>query len=272
MPQLACPICYAPLQHEANTLRCEKNHSFDYAKRGYVNLLPVQFRRSKQPGDDVDMVQARAQFLARGFYQPIAAKLVELIAAHTGANAAHCIDIGCGEGYYTRAVAAALPLLNIVALDISKSAVHAACAGASTIEWLVASNAHLPMSVHSIDMAWTLFTPLQTEELTRVLKPEGTLIVVGAGEQHLIELRQKIYDDVRMKPFALPTAFDSWQRTDHTLQFTFEVDNAALQQLLQMTPHFWRVAPVRKEPLQQLAQLTLTADIVFAVLHPPTPH
>jgi len=272
MPQLACPICYAPLHHEANTLRCEKNHNFDRAKRGYVNLLPVQFRHSKQPGDDANMVQARAQFLMRGFYQPIAAKLVELIAAHAGANAAHCIDIGCGEGYYTRAVTETLPALNIVALDISKSAVHAACASKNNIEWLVASNAHLPVASSSIDIAWTLFTPLQTEELTRALKTEGTLIVVGAGEQHLIELRQKIYDDVRMKPFALPTAFNDWTRTDHTLQFTFDVDNIALQQLLQMTPHFWRVAPAKKEPLQQLPQLTLTADVVFSVLHPPTPH
>lgn len=268
MPQLACPLCYAPLQHEANALRCAHNHSFDRARRGYVNLLPVQFRRSKQPGDDVGMVQARTQFLARGFYQPIAATLLELVKAHA-THDAHCIDIGCGEGYYTRAVASALPGLDIAALDISKAAVHAACASASSIEWLVASNAHLPLPAHGIDLAWTLFTPLQTDELARVLKPAGTLIVVGAGEQHLIELRQKIYDDVRLKPFALPPALDDWQREMHSLQFTFCVDNAALQQLLQMTPHFWRVAPTRKAPLQHLPELTLTADIVFAVLQAP---
>lgn len=271
MIQLACPVCGGNLQREATGLRCSNNHSFDRAKRGYVNLLPVQFRRSKQPGDDAGMVQARAQFLNRGFYQPIATRLVELIATHVGAHGAHCIDIGCGEGYYTRAVATALPLLDIVALDISKAAVHAACMSTSTIntngiEWLVASNAHLPLPAKSIDIGWTLFTPLQTDELARVIKNAGTLIVVGAGENHLIELRHKIYDDVRIKPFALPPALDTWRREDHRLQFTFTVDNNALLQLLQMTPHFWRVAPVRKEPLLQLPQLTLTADIVFAVM------
>ena len=33
-------------------------HQFDKAKEGYVNLLPVQHKKSKNPGDDAQMVQA----------------------------------------------------------------------------------------------------------------------------------------------------------------------------------------------------------------------
>jgi 23S rRNA (guanine745-N1)-methyltransferase len=281
---LACPLCSATLERQATGLCCSNNHSFDRARRGYVNLLPVQFRRSKQPGDDSGMVLARAQFLAQDFYAPIRQQLIQLIREHLQPDRNHCLDIGCGEGWYTRAVAAALPSISIAALDISKAAVHAASAintacrdathhnpvhhNKSAIDWFIASNAHLPVPDQSIDICWTLFTPLQCEELVRTIKPNGTLIVVGAGENHLIELRQKIYDDVRMKPFTLPAALDGWQRQDHHLNFSFDVDNNALQQLLQMTPHFWRVAPAKKEPLLQLPQLTLTADIVFAVLSP----
>jgi 23S rRNA (guanine745-N1)-methyltransferase len=267
MIALACPVCGASLQREAACLRCSNNHSFDRARRGYVNLLPVQFRRSRQPGDDSGMVQARAQFLARGFYEPIRQQLIERIRQHLKAGHTHCLDIGCGEGYYTRAVASELPAAEVVALDISKSAIHAACHDRSSIEWYVASNAHLPVPDQSVDICWTLFTPLQTDELARTIKKDGVLIVVGAGENHLIELREKIYDEVRLKPFALPSTLDDWQRADHRLQFNFTVDNAALQQLLQMTPHFWRVAPAKKEPLLQLQEMTLTADIIFAVLN-----
>lgn len=271
MIPLACPVCGSTLQRDAGSLRCDNNHSFDKARRGYVNLLPVQYRRSKQPGDDHGMVQARMQFLHRGFYAPIQQRLIELIKVRVNSGNIDCLDIGCGEGYYTRAIAAALPAASIAAVDISKAAIHAACPAVysnenASIEWFVASNAHLPVPAKSIDICWTLFTPLQTQELERVIKEGGTLIVVGAGENHLIELRERIYDDVRIKPFALPAALDGWQREDHHLRFDFTVDNAALQQLLQMTPHFWRVAPVKKEPLSQLPELTLTADIVFAVL------
>lgn len=268
MIALACPICGSTLQRAPTSLQCTCNHSFDRAKRGYVNLLPVQYRRSKQPGDDSGMVQARAQFLARGFYAPIQQRLIELIESRIQSDGNHCLDIGCGEGYYTRAVAAALAFIDIAALDISKAAIHAACHEKSQIEWFVASNAHLPVPDHSVDICWTLFTPLQTEELARTIKKGGSLIVVGAGENHLIELREKIYEEVRVKPFALPSALDGWQREDHKLQFSFTADNAALQQLLQMTPHFWRVAPAKKEPLLQLQELTLTADIVFSALNP----
>jgi len=273
MIALTCPVCGAGLLREASGLRCDNNHSFDRARRGYVNLLPVQFRRSKQPGDDSGMVEARAQFLAQGFYAPIQQQLIQLIRENLQPHRNHCLDIGCGEGYYARAVAAALPSASIAALDISKAAIHAACHDSahprnSAIDWFVASNAHLPMPDKSIDVCWSLFTPLQCDELARVIKQDGVLIVVGAGENHLIELRQQIYDDVRIKPFALPAALDGWQRRDHALRFSFDVDNNALQQLLQMTPHFWRVAPARKEPLLALKQLALTADIVFTVLTP----
>jgi len=226
----------------------------------------VQYRRSKQPGDDSGMVQARMQFLAQDFYAPVRQQLIQLISQRLRPERSHCLDIGSGEGYYTRGVATALPSADIVALDISKAAVHAACHEKSTIEWFVASNAHLPVPDKSIDICWTLFTPLQTDELQRVIKNDGTLIVVGAGDKHLIELREKIYDEVRIKPFALPSALDHWQREDQRLQFSITVDNTALSQLLQMTPHFWRVAPTTKEAVLQINQLTLTVDVVFAVL------
>ena len=39
---LRCSICGETLTKEERTWRCEKGHSFDVARQGYVNLLPVQ--------------------------------------------------------------------------------------------------------------------------------------------------------------------------------------------------------------------------------------
>ena len=58
-----CPLCQNPLLLHENRYQCLNNHSFDVAREGYVNLLPVQQKNSKDPGDNKDMMLARRQFL-----------------------------------------------------------------------------------------------------------------------------------------------------------------------------------------------------------------
>ena len=62
-----CPICAASMQHEEHSLHCLNGHCFDLAKSGYVNLLPVQQKHTKQPGDNLQMVRARRDFLQAGW-------------------------------------------------------------------------------------------------------------------------------------------------------------------------------------------------------------
>ena len=57
--ELLCPICAAPLRQTDKTFRCDANHSFDMARQGYVNLLPVQNKRSLNPGDTREQVLSR---------------------------------------------------------------------------------------------------------------------------------------------------------------------------------------------------------------------
>ena len=67
----SCPLCHAPLERRDNSFICPQRHQFDLAKEGYVNLLPVQFKRSRDPGDSAEMMQARREFLQAGYYQPL---------------------------------------------------------------------------------------------------------------------------------------------------------------------------------------------------------
>ena len=121
--ELICPICRLPLSKEGRTLRCGCNHSFDVARQGYVNLLPVQQKRSLHPGDTREQVLSRRAFLETGAYGPI----VEAVKAAASGHAGPILDVGCGEGYYAVRVAEHLNA-ELTGLDISKEAVRCAAA------------------------------------------------------------------------------------------------------------------------------------------------
>lgn len=75
----SCPLCHAPLTRAEKTFICPLGHQFDRAKEGYVNLLPVQHKRSRDPGDSAEMMQARRAFLDAGHYQPLRDAVVDLL-------------------------------------------------------------------------------------------------------------------------------------------------------------------------------------------------
>ena len=114
--ELLCPICAAPLRQTDKTFRCEAGHSFDMARQGYVNLLPVQNKRSLNPGDTREQVLSRRAFLEAGFYAPIAEALCS--AAKELNCAGPILDVGCGEGWYSAQLSDALNA-PLVGLDIS---------------------------------------------------------------------------------------------------------------------------------------------------------
>ena len=98
---LACPVDGERFEWAEKQLVCEKGHVFDIARQGYINLLPVQHKRSKHPGDSKAMVSARAQFLNSGHYERVADQLAKISFAQIEDDKEICfMDAGCGEGYY----------------------------------------------------------------------------------------------------------------------------------------------------------------------------
>src|SRR5690554_2461616 len=97
---LACPLDGAALQRESGSWRCASGHNFDVARQGYVHLLPVQKKRSLDPGDSKVMVAARRRFLEAGYYQPIAGAVsAAVLKGVSEGSHLDCLDAGCGEGY-----------------------------------------------------------------------------------------------------------------------------------------------------------------------------
>lgn len=253
---LACPICQSLLSREDKSVVCPANHRFDRARQGYLNLLPVQHKNSRDPGDNAAMVEARRGFLQAGHYAPLAERLAQLAAGYAPTQ---WLDIGCGEGYYTAQIAEQLPHAQGYALDISREAVKRACKRAPGVEWLVASMARIPLADSSCQLLASVFSPLDWQEAKRVLAPEGGLLRMGPTRDHLMELRQKLYTEVRDYDDHkhLELIPDGMQLShSETLSYTLKVETEqARADLLAMTPHGWRASAERRaaviaEPLE----------------------
>ncbi len=140
------------------------------------------------------MVEARRDFLNAGHYAPVAKRLAELAAERAPQR---WLDIGCGEGYYTAQIAEALPDADGYALDISREAVKRACKRNPQLTWLIASMARVPLADASCQFLASVFSPLDWLEARRLLSPGGGLMRVGPTRGHLMELRERLYDEVR---------------------------------------------------------------------------
>ena len=124
----SCPLCHAPLTHSDKSYTCPQGHQFDMAKEGYVNLLPVQHKRSRDPGDSAEMMQARRAFLDAGHYLPLRETVAQMLNDILPGSATAMLDIGCGEGYYTARFAGIAREKGALTfgLDVSKVAIRAA--------------------------------------------------------------------------------------------------------------------------------------------------
>ena len=67
-----CPVCDGKLQEEEKGGVCPKGHRFDKARSGYLNLLPPSGKRTREPGDNKEMIRARWAFLQKVYYAPLA--------------------------------------------------------------------------------------------------------------------------------------------------------------------------------------------------------
>ena len=264
--ELLCPICGEILTKQDRSYRCEKNHSFDIARQGHVNLLPVQQKHSLNPGDTAEQVVSRRNFLDGGFYTPIRDALCTLAKDH-GCQGP-ILDIGCGEGYYSAGLAESLNA-QLLGLDISKEAVRYAAGRYKNATWICASAAHLPVKAGSFGLLTSLFALTMPEEFKRVLRPDGAYIQVLAAEDHLLGLKSIIYPELHHKEkFSTPDIPGFRLIESRPLRFTFTVEGQQVQNLLSMTPHVYRISKAGAENLRQTQKLTDTASCVLNVYRP----
>ena len=262
--ELICPICQLPLFCEGRSLRCGRNHSFDVARQGYVNLLPVQQKRSLHPGDTREQVLSRREFLESGAYGPI----VEAVKAAAEGHAGPILDVGCGEGWYAVQVADHLGA-ELTGLDISKEAVRCAAAQYKGHRWLCGTAAHLPIAGDSVGVLMSMFALTMPLEFSRVLKKDGIFIQVLAAQDHLMGLKSIIYPEILLKEKDSVPTLEGFSLVSSTpVRFEFTVEGPQIANLLSMTPHFWRISAEGAKRLKETETLTDTASCVVNVYRP----
>lgn len=288
-----CPICQSPLVIDQKTWCCDgtlnaKNtkHPFDVARQGYINLLPVQSKKSKNPGDSQDSILARQRFLQSGFYEPLQSAIADLVEEYAAVSRSinhNWLDIGCGEGYYSQKIALVKKISQLIAIDISKPAVMALAKSAkqnqqlwsqtflqtssqkplqtseaddtqkSSIMPIVASASHLPLANKSVQGVSSIFSPILPEELARVMADKGILLIAKPDTGHLASVRQALFDEVREhnSDKFLQQLSDFGFTLLHTqkVQNEFALNGEQLADLLTMTPYSYRAKREKRESL-----------------------
>ena len=262
--RLICPVCGLPLEKTERTYRCEKGHSYDIAKKGYVNLMMSQSSSKKRHGDDKLMVAARRDFLDKGYYAPLQKAVVEA-AAKFAADGAVIIDAGCGEGYYTAAAAEKLPDADIYGIDISKDALIYAAKRSRELTLAAASASDIPIQSGCADVIVSIFAPIFPDEAARLLCDNGVIVRAVPLEEHLFELKKAIYqkayknppDDFRLDGFEIISKEE--------LRYTLTLESSKdIEALFMMTPYYYKTS--REDQQRLLERDCLETEAAFGVI------
>lgn len=259
----SCPICQENLTLVETSLKCDNRHSFDLAKFGYVNLAP-QIKQSANY--DKENFQNRQQILEAGFYQVILEAISDLLSNSESAKT--ILDIGCGEGFYSRKLQESHADKTFYAFDISKDSIQIAAKSEPNwaVNWFVGDLARLPIKDASMDILLDIFSPANYGEFRRVLSKDGILIKVIPTENHLKEIRQKVQDQLTNKDYSNQDIKNHFQEhftllSSQTASLTKTITAEQLQALISMTPLLFHVDQ-NKIDWSQLTEITIEAEIL----------
>jgi len=270
---LSCPVCRLPLARRSATYACHADHTFDVAREGYVNLMLAQHRQSRHPGDNPAMIDARARFLAAGYYRPVADALIETVMTHLPTTRASVlVDAGCGEGYYLRRLsdttvgASRDQPVDAYGVDVSRYAIRRAARQDPRSTYLVGSNHRLPLLDQSTDLLVSHFAPVDPEEFTRVVVRDGTVVVGLPGPEHLFGLKTLVYSTAVPHSSTDPLASCPSLSVIASREIRFDLtvgDAQHVADLLAMTPFYWSASPATQESLKRRSNLQTPVHIIF---------
>jgi 23S rRNA (guanine745-N1)-methyltransferase len=270
-----CPVCDKQLLKKDNSYSCSGKHTYDIAKEGYVNLLLANQMKSKEPGDSKAMMIARSNFLNKGYFERLADDINKIVLNHfdKAQKSDYVVfDAGCGEGYYTDRVykdlVKEIEAPSIWGMDISKEAVRYAAKRNRNIGFCVGSIFHLPILDNSVDCTVNIFAPFREVEFQRVLKENGIIIKVTPGAQHLMGLKDALYDNPYENDDRIPEISMFKIVESINMKYKIHIDNSVdIINMLKMTPYFWNTNINRvNDFIESTTELETELDFIITVL------
>jgi len=278
---LKCPVCGGDVESDGKSLICtgsERRHLFDFSSTGYVNLLPPGKGRNARTGDYKIMISARTRFLDKGYFDKIPARIGDIIstlAKNEGKSEIAFADCACGEGYHTCSILKTVAENGIdpvaLAFDASK---HGASRGARRAAKLDCGEAFfaagnifsLPVKDGAFDFALSIFAPIAWDEMSRILKDDGYLIVASSGKRHIYELRQVLYDEPREASGVVSCPGGFSVVSEETISYKIKIDgNEAVTDLFYMTPFCYKTSKKDFEKLSAVSSLDTTVEVKLTV-------
>lgn len=124
----------------------------------------------------------------------------------------------------------------------------------------------LPLKDESVDFIISMFAPIAGEESLRVLKKGAYLVVAAAGQDHLFELRDALYDEPRRSSgeVKVPSGFEKTSESLLTYKVTLNSTEDILK-LFEMTPFYYRTSEKDKAKLMALSSLEITVQVNICI-------
>lgn len=253
--KILCPICKNELVIKDKSYVCNNKHMFDLSKHGYLNLSINKVNT----GDNKDMVKARTLFLETDSYKPLKDKLNSIV---NTLNKTTLLDLACGEGYYTKS----FNILNKYGIDLSKEAITYASKKDKTTTYLVSSIYELPFLDNSFDIITTIFAPISKDEIKRVLKKEGIFILVTPAKEHLLKLKEVIYDNPYLNVEEDITIDGLTLINKENLIYDFTLNNNQdIKNLFTMTPYYFKTSKKDASKLDDVNILNINASFIISI-------
>lgn len=241
--KLRCPLCHGAVEVRAlSSLVCINNHTFDFAKQGYVNLLPKPVYTQY---DDA-LFDARQRIISEvELYAPIHNRISDIITKQSAENSL-LFDAGSGEGSHLKMIQHKVnaETLTGIGLDISKAGVMMAAKNYEGPVWFVGDLANPPLADGSCKFILNFLSPANYAEFKRILTEDGMIIKVIPGSGYLKELRNELYNNTGESEYKNNDTFDLMKRnvtvvSEERITYTKTLDASALKDLISMTPLGW---------------------------------
>lgn len=264
-----CPLCKNTMKIVGQkSFVCLKNHTFDFSKNGYVNLVSNASRSHYNKA----LFESRQQIISDShLYQPLHDVLARIIGENMNSSNQHykVLDAGCGEGSHLHKIMEKQTFIG-VGLDISKEGIQMAARRYGHPLWIVGDLANLPIEDGRFHTILNILSPSNYKEFKRILVPCGLLIKVVPRSNYLHELRAVLFESTEKESYkndATVTLFTQhFQLLDiQRLSYTTKLTADEMRNLIQMTPLAWSAKESRINTFlnQESTEITIDFDVLI---------
>lgn len=214
-------------------------------------------------------VQARSDFLNKGFYSKVYDELNKLILKNN--NKFNILDSGCGTGYCDNRLFEYLKKNNInpniSGFDISQASVDFAKKQYPHINFFQSDvNDIKKISNNSKDIILALLTPKNYKEYNRILKDDGKLYIIKYDvKEHFKEILE--YVGAKREKKATVTKIldenDFKILSRKEVKYQIKLDNESLRNIIKTIPEHLTFDKIKVEELNKMKELNLTLSFVI---------